>query len=280
MDFHKKKFNTLAQYFSWMYGGNTGIFFVLGSANYKQVGTSILNVIEQPSVLAYLSKPTWDGVTLADLITNFPPHPITITSHISHMEPLQFQQFTGARIRYKLKDLDTFDTQAFLTACKNTDGSGVEDIFAKHTEYMYIEGRDPGANFPDQELLEKGNNIADSTYISPAAMQAGLLKNLGKTSAYIDSFSWEKLGELRQNAITNGLEGSVDGTSTYDFAQKIVELAGEGLSQEEQKYLAYPEFVLKTRQNGADRAIAFVEKQSGLLEKRLQELVKSRVIII
>lgn len=278
IDFPAIRFRTLAEYFTWMHGGETGIFFVIASQNYKHAGGTIATIVGDPSVLEYLAKPSWDAFDLSDLVSNFPPKPLRIIPRIIHMEVLQWQQFTGARIRYKLKNHDSFDLPAFLAACQHGEKKEVEEIFKKYVEYMYLEGRDSGANYPDAELLELGKEIANSTFIAPSALQAGLLRNLIRSAEYIDSFPWEKLRALRNEAIADGLAGKADGTSVYEFTKMIFSLASEKLSKEEQNMLAYPEYVLRTKQNGADRAIAFVEKQKGDLSKRIQALVKSRFV--
>ncbi len=146
---------------------------------------------------------------------------------------------------------------------------------------MWIEGRDPGANFPDREILEAGDEIASSVIIAPAAIQAGLIRNLDKSSAYIDSIPWLKLKALREAAIKDGLTGEVDGLTVFDFANKILEIAAKGLTADEQKYLAYPRWVLETGQNGADRAIAYVEERQNLpLDQALLSLLKHRQVVI
>ena len=145
---------------------------------------------------------------------------------------------------------------------------------------MWIEGRDPGANFPDGEILEAGDEIASSVIIAPAAIQAGLIRNLEESSAYIDSIPWLKLKALREAAIKDGLAGEVDGLTVFDFANKILEIAAKGLTVDEQRYLAYPQWVLENKQNGADRAIAYVEKQYLPLGQALLSLLKHRRVVI
>ena len=122
------------------------------------------------------------------------------------MEILQYSQFTGARIRFKLKNQNNFPIDDFLKACKE-ESNKVEDIFDEFGEYFYIEGRDPGANFPDQEILGAGEKIAKSVVISPSAIQAGLLNNLQGVSRYINQFPWSQLSNLREVAAKDGLQG-------------------------------------------------------------------------
>lgn len=193
---------------------------------------------------------------------------------------MQFAQFSGARIRYKLTNHNDFPIQEFVKACKNPDSRKVENIFSEYSKYVYIEGRDAGANFPDQELWALGKDIASSVVISPSALQAGLIQNLNEATKYIDSFKWLDLKMLREAAIKDGLQGKIPKISVYEFTEKILEIASDGLTQKEQKFLAYPRWVMKTKKNGADRAIEFVEKQKGNLEKSLKELIKLRKVVV
>jgi len=282
--FPQDRFKTMAQYFNWMFGGNTSIHFILSkivneSDDYKGVGSRILVVKGNPSVLEYLSKPEWKASFLKDAIEN-KKSTVTVKPTISHMETMQFAQFSGARIRYKLTNHNDFPIQEFVKACKNPDSRKVENIFSEYSKYVYIEGRDAGANFPDQELWALGKDIASSVVISPSALQAGLIQNLNEATKYIDSFKWLDLKMLREAAIKDGLQGKIPKISVYEFTEKILEIASDGLTQKEQKFLAYPRWVMKTKKNGADRAIEFVEKQKGNLEKSLKELIKLRKVVV
>ncbi len=277
--FPEKRFKTLAQYFTWLFGGNTAIWFTITSGDgkdYKGIGDRIILIESNPSVLQFLSKPSWQGMFLKDILNNFPAKTQEVTPHISHMTTLQFAQFIGARIRFGLKDQDNFPIKEFVQACKKETEKKVEDIFSKFAEFMYIEGRDAGANFPDKEINNVGTDIAESVVIAPSALQAGLLQNLPKAVSYIDSFEWNQLTILREKAIRDGLMDN----KVYEFTKKIVELAAEGLASDEQKMLAYPEWVLKTRKNGADRAIEFVENHKGNLKQALKDLIQYRTIVV
>ena len=68
--------------------------------------------------------------------------------------------------------------------------------------------------------------------------------------------------------------------SVYTFAKNILEIAGKGLSTTEHKMLVYPEWVLKTKKNGADRAIKYVEGLNKPLSQSLKDLVKFREVVI
>lgn len=283
-EFPPNRFRTLAEYFSWMFGGNTGTHFVLAQqksfeANYKSMGDRMLIIDGNPSVLEFLSKETWCASFFSEIVKNTTPKKVEVTPASSHMELMQFAQFAGARVRYGLKH-QQFPIQDFVLACKTNNSDIVEKIFEKYATYTYIEGRDPGSNFPDREIVNAGKDIADSVMIAPSALQAGLLNNLKEAVQFIDRFEWQELKLLRDAAIKDGLQGKVGTQTVYDFTKKILEIAGGGLTSKEHKYLRYPEWVLRTNKNGADRAIEFVEAQKQSLKKALQQLIHARNVII
>lgn len=283
--FPPKRFETLAEYFEWMFGEKTTMHFILSrsagseSKDYKSIGDRILLVHGNPSVLSFLSQPDWEAISFKELITNFPPAPIKIKPSIDDMSILQFTNFSGGRIRYSLKN-NNFPLQKFVEACRNRNKREVESIFETYAEYIYIEGRDPGANFPDQELWEAGEEIARSAIIAPSVIQAGLIRNLPESRRLIAKNSWKKLGELRLEAIKNGLQGVVEDLTVEKFAREVVEIAARGLRSDEQWMLDYPLWVLKTGKNGADRAIEFVEnhKEGGV--EAIKDLIQSRKVVV
>lgn len=282
--FPEFRFRTLADYFQWMFGEKTSMHFVLadnkGKSDYKGIGDRVLLVENNPSLLEYLSQPEWEGTFLVDILYKRKNiRKIKINPTIMDMELLQWAQFAGVRIRFGLHS-NNFPLRDFLSACKKRDAFGVEKIFSKYAQFMYIEGRDPGANFPDKELWEAGSDIAESVIIAPSALQAGLLRNLKEAVRFIDAFKWDQLRRLRESAIKYGLRGGVDGFSVYGFIKKVFEIAARGLNAKEHKLLAYPEWVLKTKKNGADRAIEFVEQSKKPLYNALKDLVQYRSVII
>ncbi|MBI3984649.1 MAG: hypothetical protein HY344_01720 [Candidatus Levybacteria bacterium] len=282
VNFPNKRFHTLAQYFDWMFGQDSGIHFVLGEGNgqnYKGLGDRVLIIENSPPVLTYLSKKTWKARALKDVLEGITENVFIVKPNILHLEAMQFAQFTGARIRFGLKN-DRFPLREFVMACKKQNKKDVEKIFNQFANFTYIEGRDAGANFADREILAAGEDIAKSVAISPSALQAGLINNLKEATSFIDSFNWNDLGKLRNEAIKNGLGGRYKNIKVYDYAKKIVEIAKKGLSASDQKYLLYIDWVLKTKKNGADRAIEFIEKQNMPFNKALLKLIKEREILL
>lgn len=293
--FPEEPFKTLAQYFNWMFGGKTGIHFVLAGnqegktdyklpsedcnlVGYKGIGDRILLIDDTPTLLKYLSKKQWDATFFKDRRRKI-QRTVKVIPHISHMETMQFAQFTGARIRYGLNHQD-FPLSKFVSACQKLNQTKVEEIFEKFAKFVYIEGRDPGANFPDQEIINAGEDIAKSVVISPSAIQTGLIKNLTKTIKYIEKYPWKQLGQLREAAIKDGFDGKIGKLTVEEFTRNILNLAEEGLGKDERWMLAYPKWVLETKQSGADRAINFVKNHKKGLHSAIVDLINQRKVVI
>lgn len=266
--FPEKPFITLKDYFDWMFGKGTNIHFVIASGgNYKTFGDAAILIENNPSVLEYLSMKNANGVFLNS------GEKIQVTPHLSHAETLQFAQFASARIRWHF-DHSKVNTEQFIESYKQND---LEALFSNGAvSDIYIEGRDPGANFPDSYLNSLDENIAKSTVISPSAIQSGLINNLDEASKFINSFEWKNLNLLRESAIKNGLHGNSGDLNVYDFAKKILEIAERGLSSKNEPLLAYPHLVLRTKKNGADRAIEDYVSNG----KSLKDIVKSRNVSV
>lgn len=278
--FPEQRFRTMAEYFQWMHGGNSGIHFITATGNghdYKSFGDAALLIDDNPSVLEYLSQDSWNARRLNDVLRGENTDPLVVKPDICHMEAMQFAQFTGARIRYGLQS-EGFPTADFVAACNEPNQHGVERIFEQYAKFVYIEGRDPGANFPDSELQEAGSDIARSVVMAPSALQAGLIRNLEEASAFIDGYNWQQLGELREAAIRDGLSGTAGDLRVKDFTEKVVEIAAKGLHSEDQKKLRYAEWVLETERNGADRAISYVAQHRGSERDAIKDLVLSRQV--
>ena len=267
--FPKKRFKTLKDYFIWMFGPNTTMWFVIhkDKNDYKTMGQLVL-IDENPSMLEFLSQSKWQGTIFK---TN---KKVLVKPSLNHLELTQFANFAGARIRWAF-DHQKADVASFLKAMLKNE---VEDYFQKTAKFTYLEGRDPGANFPDQEILTAGEKIAKSVIISPSAIQTGLIKNLSQAVKLLNKYQWPVLGQLKQEAIKHGLEGKVRNIKVYDLACQVLQIAAIGLDQKEQWMLSYPWWVIKTEQTGADRAL----KQLGLNSDResIEKLVLSRKVIV
>lgn len=248
------RFHTLANYLDWMFGDGTNIHFVKiqNEGDYK-TSSRLITIDGNPSVLQYIAEKEWIGTVFGS------EEKISVKPHLAHLEGMQFAQFAGARIRWAFKE--DLDLPEFLQAQKM---GNQESVFASGTKYMYIEGRDPGANFPDKQLADVGEDVRRSVVIAPSAIQAGLINNLEEATKLLDSYAWEKLGKLREMAIQDGMLGEWGGISVKDLAEKVIDIAASGLQADQQWMLAYPIYVLETGKNGADR---FLERLGGRIDR-------------
>ncbi len=270
--FPEAPFGTLRDYFHWMFGPGTNIHFVSASGDgYKTFGDSALLIERNPSALDYLRMRKASAKFLTSGAS------ADVIPHLSHLEAMQFAQFTGARIRYEFNH-KIIDKDGFLSAM---EADQVEELFANEgIVSMWIEGRDAGANFPDEELRDMSSTVAENVVIGPSALQAGLIANLEEAHAYIMSFPWGALGQLREQAMRYGLDGAVGDITVSQFARDILAIAGRGLPAGQHHMLAYAEHVLSVHANGADRAIRFVEQHGGVSGQVLQDLVRSRSVTL
>lgn len=262
--FPDRPFLSLKDYFTWMFGPGTNMHFVMASGgNYKTFGDGAIIIDGNPSVLEYLNNERAVGTFLNS------GKQIIVAPDLKHMEALQFAQFTSARIRWHFDSANVTKEQ-FLNAYRQNT---LEELFANGAiSDIYIEGRDPGANFPDSYLNSLGKELAWSALTSPSAIQSGLINNLDEALAYLRSFKWQHLNQLREAAIRNGLHGEAGGVSVYRFTKRILEISAKGLPANYERMLEYPAHVLSTKQNGADRAL----NDYYAKRKTIQDIVKSR----
>jgi hypothetical protein len=264
-------FGELRDYITWMLGPGTAIQMlpIAVKADYKNAG-GMLRIIGDPSGLEFLGGGLWRGVC------QLSGRPVDVTPSVRHIEHLQFAQFLDARIRYSLAT--TPSVAEFLDAMGRS--GGLEDLFAAHARYLYIEGRAPGSNFPDRELVDEAEpTVASSCVVSASAIQAGLIRNLEAARALVYRWGWKRLRFLRERAIADGLAGEVDGLAVADLCRDVLAIAGEGLLPDERWMLAFPHHVLRTGLSGADRGIAFWE-ESDRSPRSLRDLIHRRRIVL
>lgn len=263
-------FRSLKDYFLWMFGPGTSMQFVTSadSAAYKEP-SSIVLVPGDPPLLEFLRKGACTGAVFDTR------EKVGIVPVMKHLELHQFAHFLDARIRYALADPD-LPVCGFMDALDGSDES-LTEYFSRNTRYCYIEGRAPGANFPDAELAaEAAPDVVRSVIISPSALQNGLINNLREASALLSSYAWTDLAGLRSRAIRDGLDAAYGGIRVKDLCHRVMEVAAGGLPAEEHWMLAFPDFVLSKGKNGADRAVEAFEKQAGTAAQRLRRLVLDR----
>lgn len=267
-------FKDLRDYFQWIFGSGTNMQFVASTTpvNYKMSNQMII-IQGDPPLLEFLSKPAWKGI---DLHTK---KEMTITPSMKHFEFLQFSHFMDARIRYEFEDPE-FPVMEFLQAMEKDDQK-LEELFARRSKYCYIEGRVPGANFPDKQIASlDDDDIVKSVIISASAIQKGLLDNMTETKSLLDNYGWTNLVGLRYEGIRKGLNAEYKGIKIRDLCKDCINVAGKGLSSQEHWMLTYPEYVLSSNKSGADRAIEAFENLTGSEVDRIRQLIMQREMVI
>src|SRR5690606_497810 len=108
-----------------------------------------------------------------------------------------------ARFRFRFGSWPSLDA---LQAALRKPG-GMEALMVQHGVEGYIEGRVPGAGFPDAGLLaEMQGPSAASVIMGPSALQRGLLNNLDQATRLMQDWGWQRLRGLRQAAMTHALD--------------------------------------------------------------------------
>ena len=269
----ERPFENLRDYFVWMFGAGTNMYFVPFSreeGDYKKFSEMAL-IDGRPSLFEFLKQKSWNGKIFGTGAS------VEIAPAMSHVELHQWTQFIGARIRYKFNN-EPLDVQEFLEALSG-NGTEVEQFFSQHTHYTYIEGREAGANFPDQQLIESTDDtaIARSVVISPSAIQCGLIRNLKEAKVLLEKYRWSDLSKLRTEAIANGLAAEWNGIRAREFVAEVLDIASRGLDEKEHWMLAYPYYVLSSGMNGADRARELFDACVGSsIEEKIRKTILMR----
>lgn len=263
----RRPFAHLRDYFEWMFGADSRMQpVVCGSGNDYKGSSHMVRVMGDPALLDYLRQPLWSARHLQRNKV------VTITPSVEHLVFQQFAHFLDARIRYGLREIPSL--ASFWQAWRSPEA--LEALFQDCLAYCYIEGRSPGANFPDHEILQAGEVLGASVVIAPSALQYGLLRNLEQASWWLSKLPWEMLPALRAAAMQHGLQGEVGQLKVHTFCQQVLELAGAGLDTTDAWMLAYPEQVLRQGRNGADRALAAYARLPGSPSARMQALIQAR----
>ncbi len=267
-------FRNLREYFRWMFGPGTNMLFVIESSDSSAAKKSdrLIVIDGNPSILDFLKGKEWMGRVFGT------EEHVRVVPRMAHLELHQFVQFAGARIRFGIHD--TMTVGEFLEAMEGS-GDEVETLFERCGKFFYIEGRDIGANFPDRSTYElpRGELVARSVVISPSALQAGLVRNAGKVNGSIAAkYRWADLRGLREEAVRKGLSADYQGVEVKRLCDMLLQAADEGLQEGERWMLAYPESVLSSGMNGADRALRSFERETGgTVAERIRRVVAQRL---
>jgi gamma-glutamylcysteine synthetase len=273
----ERPFSDFRDYFKWMFAEDTGMYFLVTDKDGTPLGSekgqdaTFISVDGHPTLLNYMRGEVWSATDLTG------ERSLTVVPDMGHFALHQFTHFADARIRYGLED--TMSVAAFNEAMLGSDRE-VDELFAEHGSFFYIEQREPGANFPDRDINMLGGEIADSVVISPAAICAGFIRNMHATKKLINRYGWDTLRGLRAEAVTHGLNGEYNDIKVKDLCYDTLEVAAQGLDQNEQWMLAYPEHVLRTGQSGADCALARYEELAGSPSQRIKQIAQERVLVL
>jgi hypothetical protein len=210
-----------------------------------------------PSLDAFLRAPAWPGRRADN------GEAVRLQPHSGHFEYSQFAHFLDARFRYRLQTRPPLEE---LLAAWRQPG-GIEALYARAGVDGYIEGRAPGAVFPDRQLQEDaGADVAARAPMAASALQLGLLRNLGQAEALVREWGWIPLRGLRQTAI----RAALDDERVRVLAADALAVARAGLDEADRHWLSYADYVLESGQTGADRLLALWAGTAGGVAGKLR----------
>jgi hypothetical protein len=266
----ERPFADLGDYFRWMFAPDTvsrGLPLSPdprpGADEYKSVVSVYLD--GHPSLGRFLRAPSWTGRRADN------GEPVTLTPHSGHFEYSQFAHFLDARFRYRLASRPPL---ADLLAAWQRPG-GIEALYASVGVDGYIEGRAPGAVFPDRHLAEEaGQDVAARAPMAASALQLGVLRNLDAAEALVRDWGWLALRAMRQTAIA----GALDDDRVHALAVDVLAVARQGLPSGERPWLDYADYVLASRRTGADRLLALWTRTPGGVAEKLRAVYLWRAL--
>lgn len=262
-----RRFNDLADYFRRAYGDGTVMHTVPLSVSRDYKGAShTARPAGDPSLMRFLAASTWPGIACDS------GEPVTLAPSAMHFEYLQFMPFLDARFRFRFGSLPP--VPELLEALHGR--RSLEALMAEHGAEGYIEGRCPGANFPDAGLLaEAGSEVTSTVVMSASALQAGLLANLDDAEQLLRDWGWQRLLGLRQPAIVAALEDA----AVHAFAGEVLAVARAGLDAGDRHWLGYADWVWRNKRTGADRMLETWRSLDGDREQRLAKLAAQQTVL-
>ncbi|ANN67285.1 glutamate-cysteine ligase family protein [Bordetella bronchialis] len=253
----ERPFQDLGDYFRWMYTGDTvsrGLPLDPDEA-YKSATSVYLD--GHPSLDRFLRSPSWPGRRVDN------GEPVMLRPHAGYFEYSQFANFLDARFRYRL---DARPPLADLLAAWGRPG-GIEELYAGMGVDGYIEGRAPGAVFPDRQLFEEaGAGVAMRAPMAASALQLGLLRNLDAAAALVRDWGWAELRRMRQVAV----RAALDDGGVRALAGEVLAVARAGLDAADRHWLGYADYVLESGLTGADRLLALWQATAGSVDGKLR----------
>jgi hypothetical protein len=262
-----RRFADLADYFRRAYGDGTVMHTVpLGFTRDYKGESRTARPLDDPSLMRFLAEASWPAIGCAD------GEPVTLAPSAAHFEYLQFMPFLDARFRFRFGALPP--VPELLAALHGR--RSLEDLMAEYGTEGYIEGRCPGANFPDAGLIaEAGLDVASSVVMSPSALQAGLLANLDDAERLLRDWGWQRVLALRQPAMTMAL----DDVAVHAFAGDVLAVARAGLDADDHRWLAYADWVWRNKRTGADRTLEAWHALAGSRSERLAGLTARQTVV-
>ncbi|OZI18938.1 hypothetical protein CAL26_14805 [Bordetella genomosp. 9] len=264
----ERPFADLGDYFRWMFAPDTvsrGLPLALdeGDDEYKSAASVYLD--GHPSLGRFLRAASWTGRRADN------GERVTLKPHGGHFEYSQFAHFLDARYRYRLSSRPSLPD---LLAAWERPG-GIEALYASLGVDGYIEGRAPGAVFPDRQLCdEAGAEVAGRAPMAASALQLGLLRNLDAAEDLVRDWGWLDLRGMRTTAIRSAL----DDERVRALAGDVVAVAGQGLPPAERHWLAYADHVLASGRTGADRLLALWTRTPGGVAEKLRAVYAWRAL--
>ncbi|WP_246164900.1 glutamate-cysteine ligase family protein [Pigmentiphaga aceris] len=262
-----RRFSDLADYFRRAYGVGTVMHTVPLASSRDYKGASHTARPEgDPSLMRFLAESAWPGIACDS------GESVMLAPSAMHFEYLQFMPFLDARFRFRFGSLPP--VPELLEALHGR--RNLETLMAEYGAEGYIEGRCPGANFPDAGLLaEAGADVAATVVMSASAVQAGLLANLEEAEKLVADWGWQRLLALRQPAVAAAL----DDAAVHAFAGEVLAVARAGLDAGDRHWLGYADWVWQNKRTGADRMLETWHSLGGDRDQRLAGLAAQQTVL-
>ncbi|OZI60858.1 glutamate-cysteine ligase family protein [Bordetella genomosp. 11] len=252
-------FRDLGDYFRWMFAGDTVSRALPLAVDDDYKGAVSVYLDGHPSLDRFLHAREWRGRRADN------GQSVLLRPHSGYFEYSQFAHFLDARFRYRLRTRPPLED--LLHAWKRP--GGIEALFVRAGLEGYIEGRAPGAVFPDRQLrAEAGASVAGRAPMAASAMQLGLLRDLATAEALVREWGWPSLRGMRQAAI----RAALDDRRVRALAADVLAAASAGLDASERPWLAYADYVLASGQTAADRLLALWTATPGGVDDKLREV--------
>jgi gamma-glutamylcysteine synthetase len=262
-----RPFEDLGDYFRWMFAADTVSRGLPQSLDHEYKSAVSIHLDGHPSLDRFLRSEAWPGRRADD------GQPVLLRPHSGYFEYSQFANFLDVRFRYRLDVRPPLET---LLAHWDQPG-GIESLFERSGIDGYLEGRAPGAVFPDAQLCdEAGWELASKAPMAPSALQLGLLCNLDQAESLVREWGWATLRGMRAVAI----RAALDDDRVRALAAQTLDVACAGLDETERHWLAYARYVLESGRTGADRLLELWQGAAGDMRAKLAAVCARRSLYL